>query len=62
MLNNIINTFQNFNKAFDNRWKPTNEDVDTLEYFNLDLAKSIIQDLDDTNAERIAKIILGFVE
>lgn len=62
MLNNIINTCQNFNKAFDNRWKPTSEDVDTLEYFNLDLAKSIIQDLDDTNAERIAKIILGFVE
>ena len=41
---------------------PTNEEEDILQYLNLDLAKAIIQDIDENNAKHVAKIILGFAE
>lgn len=68
MLNNIISICQNFNIAvehlhdYDNKDVPSKEELDILEYLNLELAKAIIQDIDSNNAKRVAKIILGFVE
>ena len=51
-----------FNTALEHRGNPTNEEEDILQYLNLDLAKSIIQDIDENNAKHVAKIILGFAE
>lgn len=68
MLNKTINTCQKFNATlehlndYDNKYDPSQEELDTLEYFNFDLAKAIIQDIDPNNAKHVAKIILGFVE
>ena len=62
MLNKIINTCQKFNTAIEHRSGLTNEEEEILQYFNLDLAKAIIQDIDENNAKQIAKIILGSVE
>lgn len=68
MLNKIINTCQKFNVAhehlndYDNKDDPSQEELDILQYLNLELAKSIIQDIDENNAKHVAKIILGFVE
>lgn len=62
MFKNIIETCNNFNAALEHKYDPTDEEVMTLEYLNIDLAKSIIRDLDPHNAKCIAKIILGYVE
>lgn len=68
MLDKIINTCQKFNTAlehlndYDNKDDPSQEELNTLQYLNLDLAKAIIQDIDQNNAKHVAKIILGFVE
>lgn len=62
MLNKIINTCQKFNTAVEHRSNPTDEEKDILQYLNLNLAKSIIQDIDTNNARHVANIILGFVE
>lgn len=68
MLNKIINTCQNFNTTlehlndYDNKDNTSQEELDTLQYLNLDLAKAIIQDIDPNNAKHVANIILGFVE
>ena len=51
MLNKIIETCQKFNIAIEHRGYPTDEEIDVLEYFNLELAKSIIQDIDQNNAK-----------
>lgn len=40
----------------------TAEELDILDYFNLDLAKSIVQELGKDDARQVAKIILGYVE
>lgn len=40
----------------------TAEELDILDYFNLDLAKSIVQELGKDNARQVAKVILGVVE
>lgn len=58
MFNNIIETCT----ALEHRVNPTNEEEDILQYLNLDLAKAIIQDIDENNAKHVAKIILGFAE
>lgn len=62
MFNNIIKTCDNFNTAIEHRGNPTDEEKDILQYLNLDLAKAIIQDIDENNAKQVAKIILGAVE
>ena len=62
MFKNIIETCSKFNTAFEHRSDPTEEEEMILQYLNIDLAKSIIHDLDSHNAESIAKIILGYVE
>ena len=62
MFNNIIETCNKFNTALEHRGNPTNEEEDILQYLNLDLAKAIIQDIDENNAKHVAKIILGFAE
>lgn len=61
MFKNIIETCNKFNAAIEHKSDPT-EEVMTLQYLNIDLAKSIIEDLDSHNAKCIAKIILGYVE
>lgn len=62
MFKNIIETCNKFNTAFEHKSDPTEEEVMTLQYLNINLAKSIIEDLDSHNAKCIAKIILGYVE
>lgn len=68
MLNKIINTCQKFNAAlehlddYDNKDDFSQEELDALQYLNLELAKAIIQDIDENNAKHVAKIILGFAE
>ena len=62
MFNNIIETCSKFNTAFEHRSDPTEEEEMILQYLNIDLAKSIIHDVDSHNAKCIAKIILGYVE
>lgn len=62
MFDHITKICQNFNTALEHRDNPSDEEIDTLQYLNLDLAKAIIQDMDSHNAKCIAKIILGFVE
>lgn len=62
MFKNIIETCNKFNAAIEHKSDPTEEEVMTLQYLNIDLAKSIIEDLDSHNAKCIAKIILGYVE
>lgn len=62
MFKNIIETCNKFNTALEHKSDPTEEEVMTLQYLNIDLAKSIIEDLDSHNAKSIAKIILGYVE
>lgn len=62
MFDHITKTCQNFNTALEHRDNPSDEEIDTLQYINFDLAKAIIEDMDSRNAKCIAKIILGFVE
>lgn len=62
MFNNIIETCSKFNTSLEHRSDPTEEEEMILQYLNLDLAKAIIEDLDEHNAKCIAKIILGYVE
>lgn len=62
MLNNIINICQKFNTAIEHKGNPTDEELDILQYFILELAMSLIRDLDENNAKKVAKIILGAVE
>lgn len=62
MFNNIIETCNKFNIAFGHRNDPSDEDINVLENLNLNLAKSIIQDMDEHNAKNIAKIILASIE
>lgn len=61
MINKIINTCQKFNSAIEHRGNPTDEEMDILQYFNIELAKSIIHDIDSNNAKQVAKIILDVV-
>lgn len=63
----IINTCQKYNIIIDHldynhKNVPPQDERDILEYFNLELAKAIIQDIGSNNAKHVAKIILGFVE
>ena len=62
MFKNIIETCNKFNASLEHKYDPTDEELITIEYHNIDLAKSIICDLDPHNAKCIAKIILGYVE
>lgn len=62
MFKYIIETCNKFSAAIEHKYDPTEEELITLEYFNIDLAKSIIRDVDEHNAKRIAKIILGYIE
>lgn len=51
MFKNIIETCNKFNAAIEHKSDPTEEEVMTLQYLNIDLAKSIIEDLDSHNAK-----------
>lgn len=62
MFKNIIETCNKFNTALEHRSNLTEDEEMVLQYFNIDLAKSIIHDVDSHNAKHIAKIILGYVE
>ena len=62
MFENIIKTCNNFSSALAHRCDPTEEEKMALNYLNIDLAKSIIEDLDENNAKHIAEIILGYVK
>ena len=62
MFETIKKTCQKFNTALEHNGNPTDEEKMALGYLNLDLAKAIIEDLDEHNAKCIAKIILGFIE
>lgn len=64
MMENIVKTCKNFNKALDRHFlnEASQEDLDIVQYIHLDLAKAIIKDIDETNAKRVARIILGYIE
>lgn len=62
MLSKIINACQKFNVCVEHRSNPSDEEIDFLTYFNLELAKSIIQDMDKNNARQIAKVILDITD
>ena len=62
MLDKIINTCQKFNTCAEHRLNPNDEEVEFLTYFNLELAKCIIQDMDENNARQIAKVILDITD
>lgn len=62
MFKNIIETCNKFNATLEHKYDSTEEELMTLEYLNIDLAKSIIRDVDWHNAKSIAKIILGYVD
>ena len=55
MFNNIIETCNKFNIAFGHRNNPSDEDINVLENLNLNLAKSIIQDMDEHNAKKYSQ-------
>ena len=62
MLNKIINTCQKFNKCVElarNGNDLTDEEYEFVDYFNIELAKSILQDMGHDNAKQIAKTILS---
>lgn len=67
MFENIIKTCKEYeaaDKHYSENCKncetPSNEDISKIQYLNIDLAKSIIKDLDQNNAECIANIILAY--
>ena len=62
MFENIIKTCNEFDTAVKHRFNLSEDELLTLQYLNIDLAKSIIQDLDENNASHIAKIILAYTE
>lgn len=64
MFENIIKACQDCNTAFEHNsdGSITDTEADRIEYFNIDLAKSIIQNLGKDNARQIAKVILAYVE
>lgn len=62
MFENIIKTCNKFDTAVKHRFNISEDELLALRYLNIDLAKSIIQDLDENNAKNIAKIILAYAE
>lgn len=62
MFENIIKTCNDFDTAVKHRFNISDDEMMSLQYLNIDLAKSIIQDLDENNANHIARIILGYTE
>lgn len=63
-MRDIIGTCQKFNECLEHRGHGhlTRDDIEFLSYFELELAKSIIEELDYHNAKKVAKIILSVVE
>lgn len=62
MFENIIKTCNKFDTTVKHRFNLSEDELLALRYLNIDLAKSIIQDLDENNAKNIAKIILAYAE
>lgn len=62
MLKHIVDFCNKFDAAVEHSYDPSEEEVMLLQYFHMELAKSIIEDLDSNNAKRIAKIILASEE
>lgn len=64
MFENIIKACQDCNTAFEHNsdGSITDTEADRIEYFNIDLAKSIVQELGKDNARQVAKVILAYVE
>ena len=61
-MKNIINTCNKFNDLIPYLGSLTKDDNTFLYNFNIELAKSIINDMDEHNARQIAKIILAATE
>ena len=62
MENKIIMACEKYDRCAHPARDWTAEELDILDYFNLDLAKSIVQELGKDNARQVAKVILGVVE
>lgn len=62
MINKIINCCNQYNNFIEHSDNPSQEEVMFIENYEIDFAKSIIEDLGSDNAEKIAKIILAVVE
>lgn len=61
-MKNIINTCNKFNDLIPFLGHLSDEENTFLYNFNIELAKSIINDMDKHNARQIAKIILAVTE
>lgn len=61
MFENIIETCNKFNIAVEHKSNLTDEEAIVLQYLDIDLAKSIIQDTGFENAKCIANIILAHI-
>lgn len=62
MMKNIIDTCNKFNDLIPYLGSLSDEDNTFLYNFNIELSKSIINDMDKNNARQIAKIILAATE
>ena len=63
MFEKIIKTCNEYEPCYKRSMSKehTKDDWDFITYFNLELAKSLILDLDSNNAREVAKIILATV-
>lgn len=62
MINKIITCCNQYNNFIERSDNPSQEEVSFIENYEINFAKSIIEDLGSDNAEKIAKIILAVVE
>lgn len=59
MSNETIKTINKFNECLEHREDLTDDEIKFITYFNLELAKSIIEDLGRKDASSLARIILA---
>lgn len=62
MINKIINCCNQYNNFIEHSNNPSKDEVSFIENYEINFAKSIIEDLGSDNAKRIAKIILAATE
>lgn len=59
MINKIINCCNQYNNFIEHSDNPSQEEVSFIESYEIDFAKSIIEDLGSDNAEKNSKNHIG---
>ena len=62
MFDNIIDTCKKLNTCFSKNSDLTDEQIEYMTYWRLELAHALIKDLGANDTERIAKIMLAVAE